>query len=403
MTGALDGIRIVDLTTVILGPWATQMLGDMGADVIKVETHQGDTTRHTGDKRNPGMAAFFMATNRNKRSVILDLRKDKGREALFRLVGSADVFVHNMRPAIAAKLGLDEARFMAAYPKLVFVKTYGFRGDGPMANKPAYDDVIQAASGITDLQTVTSEGAEPRYVPTIMADKTSSFHVVSAVLAALFHRERSGEGQVIEVPMFEALVDFLMVEHINGASFDPPIGEMGYARLLNKMRKPYKTRDGYLCVLPYTDNNWQDMFRIAGREDLKDDPRFVDLATRTRHSGEIYGLLEDMVATRSTEEWQTMLNAAAIPVQQVNTKEDLLTDKQLAATGFWKFTDHPTEGRIRMTDPPVRFSKSPSTIRRLQPRLGEHSAEVLAEAGYDMGEIAEILEAGVSGQAEVGQ
>lgn len=396
MTGALDGVRIVDLTTVILGPWATQMLGDMGADVIKVETHHGDTTRHTGDRRNPEMASFFMATNRNKRSVVLDLRKDEAHEALFKLVGTADVFVHNMRPAIAAKLGLDEGKFLKAYPKLVFVKTYGFRGDGPLANKPAYDDVIQAASGITDLQTVTSEGGEPRYVPTIIADKTSSFHVVSAVLAALFHRERAGEGQVIEVPMFEALVDFLMVEHINGASFDPPIGEMGYARLLNKMRKPYLTKDGYLCVLPYTDQNWQDMFKIAGREELKDDPRFVDLATRTRHSAEIYEMLEDMVALRTTADWQKALNAASIPVQKVNSKEDLLNNEQLTATGFWKFANHPTEGRIRLTDPPVRFSKSPNSIRRLQPRLGEQSAEILQEAGYSADQIVDLFANGIS-------
>ncbi|QDG79803.1 CoA transferase [Labrenzia sp. PHM005] len=392
MAGALEGIRIVDLTTVILGPWATQMLGDMGADVIKVETHHGDTTRHTGDRRNPGMASFFMSTNRNKRSVILDLSQDEGREALFKLVGTADVFVHNMRPAIATKLGLDDDRFMTAYPNLIFVKTYGFRGDGPMANKPAYDDVIQAASGITDLQTVISEGGEPRYVPSIMADKTSSFHVVSAVLAALFHRERHGEGQVIEVPMFESLVDYLMVEHVNGAAFDPPIASMGYARLLNKMRKPYRTKDGYLCVLPYTDRNWQDMFVIADREDLKDDPRFVDLATRTKHSAEIYGLLEEMVASRTSAEWEKALNAAAIPVQKVNTKEDLLNDEQLAATGFWQFAEHPTEGRIRLSSPPVRFTRSPSSIRRLQPGLGEHSAEILAEAGFSEAEITELMD-----------
>lgn len=398
MAGVLDGVRVVDLSTVILGPWATQQLGDMGADVIKVETPGGDTTRQIGEARNPGMASFFMGTNRNKRSVVIDIRKPEGRDALFRLVGTADVLVHNMRPSIAAKLGMDEARFAEAYPGLIFVKTYGFRGGGPMENKPAYDDVIQAASGIADLQRVTAEGGEPRYVPTIIADKISSFYLVSAVLGALFHRERTGEGQVIEVPMFEALVDFLMVEHSNGAIFEPPVGPMGYARLLNKMRRPYRTRDGYMAVLPYSTQNWQDMFRIAGREDLIDDPRFVDLATRTQHSEEIYGILAEMVATRTNAEWQRDLDAAAIPVQRVNSKEDLLTDEQLMATGFWHIADHPTEGRVRMTDPPVRYSKTPNAIRRPQPRLGEHSRELLAEAGYSDAEIDALMECGASGE-----
>ena len=400
MAGALDGIRVVDLTTVVLGPWATQMLGDMGADVIKVETPHGDTSRRTGDARNPEMAALFMTTNRNKRSVVLNLRKDEGREALFKLVGTADVFVHNMRPAIAAKLGLEEEKFIAAYPNLVFVKTYGFRGDGPMANRPAYDDVIQAASGMTDLQSAISEGGKPRFVPTIIADKTGSFHVLSSVLAALFYRERTGEGQVIEVPMFESLVDFLMIEHLNGANFDPPIGELGYARILSSMRKPYETKDGYLAVLPYTDANWRDLFELAERDDLKDDPRFVDLDTRMRYSQEIYALLADIISTRTCAEWQRDLDAAAIPVQTVNAKEELLDDEQLAATGFWKFAEHPTEGRIRMIDPPVRYSKSPNTIRRLQPRLGEHSTEVLAEAGYSDAEIQALFDNGVSAQAD---
>ena len=398
MVGALDGIRVVDLTTVILGPWATQMLGDMGADVIKVETHEGDSSRRTGDGRNPSMASLFMTTNRNKRSIVLDLRREDGREALFRLVGTADVFVHNMRPAIAAKLGLEEEKFMTAYPTLIFAKAYGFRGDGPMGNRPAYDDVIQAASGLADLQTVISEGKEPRYVPTIIADKTGSFHVLSSVLAALFYRERTGEGQVIEVPMFESLVDYLMIEHLNGASFDPPIGEMGFARLLSSMRKPYETKDGYLSVLPYTDANWQDLFELAGREDLKDDPRFVDLSTRMRNSQEIYEILADIISKRTCAEWQRDLDVAAIPAQIVKGKDDLLNDEQLAATGFWKFVEHPTEGCIRMTEPPVRYSKSSSSIRRLQPRLGEHSNDLLAEAGYSGEEIQAFFQSGVSAQ-----
>ncbi len=397
MTGTLDGIRVVDLTTVILGPWATQTLGDMGADVIKIETPTGDTTRYSGPKKNPLMASLFMATNRNKRSVVLDLTKEEGREALYKIIDTADVFLHNMRPKVAKKLGLEYEDFENRNPDLIYCATYGFRKDGPMANRPAYDDIIQAACGIADLQTVTSD--QPRFVPTIMADKTTGLNVVSAILAALFNRERNGGGQAIEVPMFECLVDFVMVEHLYGACFEPAAGPMGYERLLNKERRPYATKDGYLAVLPYTDANWQDFFEIVGRNDLKDDPRFIDLSTRTKYSDEIYGLLGEIVATRTTAEWQKVLDAANIPVQTVLTKEDLLDNEQLNASGFWRMEDHPTEGQVRMTDPPIRFSKTPSTIRRLQPKLGEQSMEILAEAGYSEAEIETLLNAKISKQS----
>ncbi len=394
--GTLDGIRIVELTTVILGPWATQMMGDMGADIVKVETPGGDTTRNLGPRRNEGMASLYLATNRNKRSVVLDLTQEAGREALFKLVGTADVFVHNMRPKVARKLGLDYEKFGAAYPELIFCATYGFRKDGPLADSPAYDDIIQAASGLADLQTVTAN--EPRFVPTIMADKTTAFNVVVAILSALVNRERGGGGQAIEVPMFETLVDYVMVEHLYGACFEPPIDQMGYERLLNTGRRPYATKDGYLAVLPYTDANWQTLFKIAGRDDLADDPRFADIATRIKHSQEVYDLLGEIVATRTTADWQEALKNANIPVMAVNTKEMLLENEQLLASGFWREADHPTEGKLRMTDPPIRFSKTPSTIRKLQPQLGEHSAEILAEAGYSPDEIEELLAAKVSKQ-----
>lgn len=386
MTGPLHGVRVVELTTVILGPWATQMLGDMGADVIKVETPEGDIMRQTGPRRHEGMAALFLATNRNKRSLVLDLTTEAGREALFRVVGTADVFLHNLRPRVAAKLGLGYENFAARFPRLIYCATYGFRREGPMADRPAYDDIIQAASGVADLQTVSA--GHPRYMPTIMADKTTAYNVVAAILAALLHRAGGGGGQAIEVPMFECLVDYVMVEHLYGATFDPPIDRMGYQRILNKERRPYPTKDGYLAVMPYTDENWRDLFAVAGRADLAADPRFASIATRVRNTDALYAALAEIIATRTTAEWERVLGEVNVPVMAVRTKEDLLEDAQLAASGFWRFVDHPTEGRLRMTDPPIRFSASPSTIRRLPPLLGEHSEEILAEAGYAPAEIA---------------
>jgi crotonobetainyl-CoA:carnitine CoA-transferase CaiB-like acyl-CoA transferase len=392
--GALDGIRVVELTTVILGPWAAQMLGDMGADVVKIETPAGDIMRDTGPRRHEGMAALFLASNRNKRSVALDLTRESGREALYRIVGTADVFMHNLRPKVAAKLGLEHGQFAKRFPQLIYCATYGFRREGPLADKPAYDDIIQAASGLSDL--LHSTVGQPRYVPTIVGDKTTAYNVVAAVLAALVHRERGGGGQAIEVPMFECLVDYVMVEHLYGATFDPPIDRMGYQRILNTERRPYPTKDGHLAVMPYTDENWRAVFLLGGRPDLAADPRFATLRSRVENTDALYAALAEIVATRGNAEWQRLLDEANIPVMPVKAKEDLLQDEQLLASGFWHLVDHPTEGRLRMTDPPIRFSASPSSIRRMPPGLGEHSAEVLAEAGYGPQEIEALFAAGVT-------
>jgi crotonobetainyl-CoA:carnitine CoA-transferase CaiB-like acyl-CoA transferase len=385
MPGTLDGIKIVDLTTVILGPWASQTLGDMGADVIKIETPQGDVTRNMGPRRNPGMGAVFLSTNRNKRSIVLDLRTREGKDALLKIVDTADVFMHNMRPKVADKLELSYERFSKNNPKLIYCAAYGFRADGPRANDPAYDDIIQAASGIASLQQVVSD--QPRFVPTIVADKTTSYNLLAAVLAALVCRERTGNGQAIEVPMFESLVDNVMIEHLYGAAFEPHEGQMGYARLLNTGRRPYATKDGFLAVLPYSDENWSRMFEIAGQEELKTDHRFSSQSARVDYAQEVYDWLGEVIATRTTADWQVALNKAGIPVTAVNSLEDLLDDEQLNATGFWRLEEHPTEGQIRMTDPPVRFAQNPSTIRKMQPRLGQHSREILLESGYSEKEI----------------
>src|SRR5689334_3985251 len=366
----------------------------MGAEVIKVEPPEGDTTRQLGPMKNPNMGAFYLACNRNKRSIVLDLKQPAARDALLRLARDANVLLHNYRPQAARRLGMSYEAFRAVNPGIVYVGTYGFRATGPYGDKPAYDDIIQAASGIASLQA--SIMGEPRYVPTIVADKTSSMTVLAAVLAALYHQARTGEGQEVEVPMFESLAAWVMVEHLYGESFQPPIETVGYKRVLSPHRKPFKTKDGHLAILPYTDQNWRDFFAIADRPDLLDDPRFKTLASRLRHIDFLYGELAKIALTRTNAEWLTALDRANIPAMTVNSLESLLQDPHLDATGFWQVREHPTEGTLRLPGVPAAYAKTPADIRRLPPRLGEHSLEVLREAGYSAAEIDALLASGAS-------
>jgi crotonobetainyl-CoA:carnitine CoA-transferase CaiB-like acyl-CoA transferase len=394
MAGPLAGVRILDCTTVVLGPWAAQQLGDLGADIVKIEPPEGDTTRQLGPRRNPGMAAFFLGCNRNKRSIVLDLKNDAGRAALFELAKTADVLMHNYRPEPAARLGVPYEAFQKLNPKLIYLATYGYRAAGPMGGKAAYDDIIQAGSGLAHLQSVVA-GA-PRFLPTIVADKTSSNAVVAAVLAALFERERSGLGQAVEVPMFESLVAYVMVEHLFGETFLPALDTPGYKRILNKERRPYPTKDGYFALLPYTDGNWREFCALIDRPDILKDARFASIATRLANVEVVYSTLATICATKTNAEWIALLKDSNVPHGPVNTLEDLLTDAQLTATDYWKEVDHPSEGRIRMTDIPPRFSRTPPEIRRLQPRLGEHSVEVLREAGYSDADIKSLIASGAT-------
>ncbi len=390
--GPLAGIRVLDLTTVLLGPYAAQVLADMGADVIKVESPDGDPTRFIGPARHPGMGAVFLNVNRGKRSLALDLKQAPAREALLRLASTADVFIHAMRPQAIARLGLGYEAVAAARPDIVYCGTYGFRAAGPYGHKPAYDDMIQAASGLASLQEKVH--GRPTYVPSAIADKITGLHVVYAVSMALFHRERSGEGQEIEVPMFESIVAFIMPEHVYGLTFDPPIGGMGYPRQLSPDRRPYRTRDGWIGVLPFNDGQWAAFFDVAGREDLAADPRYATIESRTDNVNALYADLAAELAKRTTAAWMDELDAASVPAMPVNAPEDLLDDPHLAATGFWRWLDHPSEGRIRAMDPPVRFSKSPGDIGRPAPRLGEHGVEILREAGIEPAGIDAMLASG---------
>ena len=391
MASPLEGVRVVEMTSVVLGPYACQMLGDLGAEVIKIEPPGGDTNRKLGPHRNhDDMCSMYLGCNRNKRSVALNLKSARGKQAALDIMKDADVVVHNFRPQAMERLGLDYPAIKAVNPEVVYCATYGYSKLGPYGDKGALDDSIQAASGAAALAEKVL--GEPRYMPTVIADKTTAMFVVQSVLAALFHRERSGEGQEIEVPMYESMVSFVMTEHLWGQSFEPPIGQAGYVRLMAEHRKPYKCRDGkYLAVLPYWDNHWRTFSQLTGHPELAEDARFIDMATRLKNINESYRVTGEIIAERDRDEWLALLGDTNVPMMVVNSLDDLVDDTHLVATGFWREMDHPTEGRLRLSKPPMNFSRTPASIRRHAPRLGENTEEVLREAGLDQDTINSML------------
>lgn len=396
MSGPLAGIRIIDLTTVILGPYATQILGDLGADVIKVEPRDGDNMRHSAPMRHAGMGHIFLHLNRNKRSIVLDLKQPAGRDAMLRLCASADVLIYNVRPQAMARLKLSYEDVRAVNPKIIYVGAFGFSQKGPYAAKPAYDDLIQ---GMVALPSVIQQagGDRPRFVPSTVADRITGLNAVTAVTTALFHRERTGRGQAVEVTMFESLTQFVLGEHLGGKTFEPPLGPMGYPRLLAEHRNPYETKDGYLCLLVYNDKQWRSFFRIIGREEMfEKDPRFSSQANRSQHFAESYAFVAEHIKTRTSAEWLSVLTAADIPVMPLNSLEDLLADPHLNETGFFSLLEHPSEGTLRSMAVPSQWSDSIPDAPRPAPRLGEHSAEVLREAGYVDTEINAMIAAGIT-------
>ncbi|MEM7045837.1 MAG: CoA transferase [Pseudomonadota bacterium] len=386
----LSGLRVLDLTTVIYGPYTTQMLGDFGADVIKIEPPGGDMTRDIGIARNEKMTALFLGSNRNKRSVVLDLKREAARQALWRLIDGADMLVHNIRPQKLAKLGFDPDSVMSRNELIVYGALLGYREDGPYGGMPAYDDVIQGQSGLAG--TFQARDGEPLLMPTIVADKTAALLAVSGLLAGVIRRLATGKGVYVETSMFEGLVAYTLLEHQDGTIFCPPLSPPGYPRALSPERRPHRTADGYLCLLAYTDEQWRRFWDLIGNPKRALDPRFSTMRARADHIDALYKIAGEALSSEPTDVWLARLQRAEIPAGPVNRLEDLPDDRHLTATGFFRAFDHPSEGSMDVPDTAFRFNRQTLPIRQPQPGLGEHGREVLAEAGLNDAEIEAALE-----------
>lgn len=388
----LKGLRVLDLSSVIFGPLASQLLADYGAEVVKIEPPEGDSTRHTGPAREDGMAAMFLGANRSKQSVVLDLKQPAAQEALQALLATADVFMHSMRPQKLAALGVHPETLRQRFPRLVYASLLGFL-PGPYAGRPAYDDVIQGMSGLADL--MARQNGEVRYLPTIAADKTCAHVAAHAILAALWQRERTGEGAHVEVPMFESMVGFNLVEHFYGQHFEPPLSAPGYPRVLAPWRRPYRTADGHVAMMPYTDLHWQRFFAEVGAPQHAADPRFTGIANRTQHIAELLELAGAYVARESTAHWLATCERLEIPAAPVARLEDLPQDPHLVATGFFETLDDGARGMLRFPGMPVRFDGQRQPVA-MPPRLGQHTRTQLAAAGLAPQHIQALIDQGAA-------
>jgi crotonobetainyl-CoA:carnitine CoA-transferase CaiB-like acyl-CoA transferase len=396
--GPLHGIRIIDMTSVLMGPFASQTLGDMGADVIKVESPQGDLVRQIGPARHEDMGPIFLNTNRNKRSVVLDLKHPAGVRALKRLLADADVLMYNVRPQAMARLGLDYEAVSAINPRIVYAGLFGFGQDGPYAARPAYDDLIQGAATLPHL-IARATGGIPRYVPTAMADRIVGQTAVGAILASLLARGRTGRGDRVDIPMFETMVAFVLGDHLGGLTYEPPLDGGGYARQLSPERRPYRTSDGYICALVYNDKQWQGFLKAIGREALADqDERFATFANRSRNIDFVYGTLSRIFEERTTAQWMSLLEEADVPFMPMHDLHSVLHDPHLEATGFFTTVEHPSEGTIRTMRMPVNWANSTADEPLPAPRLGENTREVLVEAGFSAAEIDALVASGAARQ-----
>ncbi len=396
MDRPLDGVRVIDLTNMLMAPYTTQILGDLGADVIKVEPPEGDPIRKIGPHRSEGMGPIFLNTNRSKRSVVLDLKTEDGQAAVMELIRNADVLIYNRRPQVMARLGLSYEVVRAANPRIIYSGIFGYGQNGRYAAKPAFDDLIQGASGVPSLAQMAGAD-EPTYSPIAVVDRGVGLWAVGQINAALFHQLRTGEGQRIDIPMFEMMASFVLGEHFYGRTFEPCQSEAGYPRLLSSDRRPYRTKDDYICVMIYTDRHWQAWFNALNTpEVLVNDPRFVSIATRTENIDSIYAELAELLLTRTTAEWLELFEKADIPAMPVNTPDSLIDDPHLAEVGFFKQVTHPSEGKLWDMAVPASWSETQPAPDKYAPLLGQHSKEVLREIGFDDTRIEKMMLAGVT-------
>ncbi len=377
----LDGIRIIDLTAVIFGPYATQMLADLGADIIKIENPTGDPPRYMGAyKHTKFMGGTHLTVNRGKRSIVLDLKKPEDAEVLTKLLKTADIFVHNVRAKAVERLGFGYEAVKAIKPDIIYAHFAGFGQDGPYADFPAYDDVIQSASGTTALLSMTDGNPAPRYFPSLIADKVSGTYGAQALLAALVHKLRTGEGQHVEVPMLECFTSFMMTEHLQDMVFDPPIGPPGYPRQLDPARQPFPTADGHLTIVPYTDEKILRLFELLGDTEFLNAPPLDTRAGRFLNMTQVYARIGELTPQKTSAEWIDILTEHDFPVMPAVELADVINNPHLLATEFFRSREHPSEGRIREMRPPVRYSADPNREIGFAPRLGEHDDEIRREA-----------------------